>query len=183
MEFIKRRRYYYWCQAGMFELFGTCGYMLAFNITKQTEYTALVLFMMVLLSQKVSGGHLNPCISLGAFLNQKEYATDLCFLATYMLSQLLGALIALFPAYLLRVKVPRLSGEGYYFVPDQNPFYPAVVDETFGLSCYGQVFLAESIGAFLLVLSFLHLKKMVKSGDLSAAYFPFCYALIQASLN
>ena len=73
---------------------------------------------------------------------------------------MLGGLTALMLAYCLRVTLPVPSRENaYYFVPDQNPFIPKIIDETFGRPAYGQVFLAEALGGGILTYVVLSLKK------------------------
>lgn len=52
-----------------------------------------------------------------------------------------------------------------------------------GAPCYGQVFLAESIGSFLLVLAVLNLKKLIKQGRIGKYYLAFGYSLVQAGVS
>jgi len=55
-----------------------------------------------------------------------------------MIAQMLGGLTALMLAYCLRVTMPVPGRDNaYYFVPDQNPFFPKIIDETFGRPAYG----------------------------------------------
>lgn len=143
--------------AMVFEFFGTLGYMLAFNITANIDLLPFVLFSMIVCVFKVSGGHLNPALSLGVYIGRKHFKSDFCYLLTYWVGQLSGALLALGLGIWLRVTIPLNSS--FYFVPDQNPYFPAIIKTTNGLPCYGQVFLAETLGSFMLVLVVLGIKR------------------------
>lgn len=50
---------------------------------------------------------------------------------------MIGAFGGMFAGWLLRVEMPKETGDGYYYVPGQYPFYPKIVDETEGLPAYG----------------------------------------------
>ena len=52
------------------EFFGTIGYMLALNITPSIDLVPLVLFSMLIVTSKVSGGHLNPCITFAVYFEK-----------------------------------------------------------------------------------------------------------------
>ena len=90
-------------------------------------------------------------------------------------------MFALSFAALLRTTVPSEENKGkYYYVPDQNPFYPQVIEMTKGVDCFGNVFLCESFGAFLLVLCVLHFKEATKT---KRHLYAFGYCLASIGVN
>jgi hypothetical protein len=100
------------------EFFGCIGYMLAFNLASDYDLIPLVLFSMVILTQKVSGGHINPAVTFGVYLEKQRYGTSFCFALTTIIAQLLGGFCALMLAYVIRVTLPEEGVENsYYFVP------------------------------------------------------------------
>jgi hypothetical protein len=68
------------------EFFGCIGYMLAFNLVPNIDYIPLVLFSMVVLTQKVSGGYVNPAVTFGVYIDRQRYGTNFCFALTMMIA-------------------------------------------------------------------------------------------------
>jgi hypothetical protein len=68
------------------EFFGTMGYMLAFNMTDEIDLIPLVLFSMVVLTMKISGGHMNPAVTLGVYIERKKYWQHFCYALTFMIA-------------------------------------------------------------------------------------------------
>ena len=50
------------------ELLGTCGFMLGYNMDDGSNVTAFTYYIMVLLTIGISGGHLNPAVTLGVYI-------------------------------------------------------------------------------------------------------------------
>jgi glycerol uptake facilitator-like aquaporin len=98
------------------EFWGTLGYMLAFNITTSIDQIPLVLYSMVILTMKVSGGHLNPAITFAVYLEKKKYRDNVIYAVVIIIAQISGALLALIFGVFLRTSIPQENGK-YYFVP------------------------------------------------------------------
>lgn len=107
------------------EFFGVIGYSLAVNMNGGTNIVALVLFVMIINTQSISGGHLNPALTLGVYLERNSYLKNACWTLSIFIAQVGGAFFALLIGYLLRVTMPVPGVDNqYYFVPGQNPFVP-----------------------------------------------------------
>src|SRR5260221_10848812 len=57
------------------------------------------LMVMIFAGGHISGGHFNPAVTLGVWLRGKCEAKDV---APYMISQIIGAVVAAFPVQLLK---------------------------------------------------------------------------------
>ena len=62
------------------EFFGTMGLMICVNIQSAWYATALFYFGFYLMLGRISGGHINPAISVGVYTQQRKYVQNLCFL-------------------------------------------------------------------------------------------------------
>jgi glycerol uptake facilitator-like aquaporin len=81
------------------------------------------------------------------------------------LVQFIGAFCGLGIAYMLRITVPSLEDPSKsVYVPDVYPFFPHIIDATKGLPAYGQVFLAETLGAMFFVMLYLTGKYEIARG-------------------
>ena len=89
------------------ELVGTCLLMLAANLSGSDEplIVPLTFFALIVCAYEVSGGLLNPAISVGVYISEKRYVKNLLFMFFICLAQVLGALLALGLGYLLRTRV------------------------------------------------------------------------------
>ena len=66
---------------------------------------------------------------------------------------------------MLRVTVPSFADPTVLvYVPDVYPFFPQIIDATKGLPAYGQVFLAETLGAMFFVMLYLTGKYEIARG-------------------
>lgn len=92
------------------EFLGTCGLMLGYNMSDGSSIIALTYYLMVLLTIRISGGHVNPAVTLGVYIERKEYATNILFAISIMFSQVVGALLALAIGYMLRVTIQSTDG-------------------------------------------------------------------------
>ena len=82
-----------------------------------------------------------------------------CYMICIIVSQVLGAFGGLALGFLIRTTIPRLDDPTeYIYVPDQNPFYPRVLDKIGTVPAYGQVLFAETLGTLFYVLVQLHVK-------------------------
>jgi glycerol uptake facilitator-like aquaporin len=65
--------------AVIMEFFGVIGYSLAVNMNNGTNVVALVMFIMIVSTQSISGGHLNPSLTLGVYLERNTYLSYACW--------------------------------------------------------------------------------------------------------
>lgn len=143
------------------EFFGAMGLMLCINIKQMWYAPALFYFMFYLMLGRISGGHINPAISLGVYTQQRKYIGNLCYLVLLVIAQILGSLFALAFGFLLRVSlpVPNTYPQKYYFVPDVKGMVPPILTPTMGQPAYGQVMLAEIIGSLIFTMTVLYCKR------------------------
>jgi glycerol uptake facilitator-like aquaporin len=142
------------------EFFGTAFFELAYNLNDGNSYPALVLATIILLTQHISGGHINPAVSLAVYIERQKYLNNLCFMLLIMFAQFLGAFTGFAFSYLLRTTIPITSlaeedinqHNKWVYVPDQNPFYPKILDKVGTVPAYGQVLLAETMGTLVYIL-------------------------------
>ena len=100
------------------EFVGILGYSLAVNLDDGTHVTALLMFTMILCIQGVSGGHINPALTLGVYIERNKFVTYACWCFSIMIAQMIGAIAALSFGWILRVTLPADGkGEEFYFVP------------------------------------------------------------------
>ena len=85
------------------EFLGTLGYTLAINMSDGSRTSSISLLLMMVLTFKISGGHLNPAVTLGVLIERRELVRYKCFALVIVASQVLGAITALCVGYMLRV--------------------------------------------------------------------------------
>ena len=147
------------------ELVGTCLFMLAANLSGPDMLTQpLAFFALIVCCYDVSGGHLNPAVSMGVFLVERNYAKHAVYVVAVSLAQVAGALIALSIGYMLRVTVTIEGTDEKYLEPNVYPTTPTIVLTTDGMPSYGQIMLSETIGSFILVLTSVSARSYIKCG-------------------
>ena len=67
------------------EFLGTCGLMLVYNMSDGSTAPAFTLYIMMMLTLGISGGHLNPAVTLGVFIERREFSRDLPYLLLFLL--------------------------------------------------------------------------------------------------
>lgn len=119
------------------EFMGIIGYSLAVNMNDGTHIAPLIMFAMMVCCQGISGGHINPALTLGVYIERNKFLSYSCWAFTIMLAQFAGAFFGLGFGWLLRCELPVEGTTASYYVPGQNPFYPRIIDHTLGLPAYG----------------------------------------------
>jgi glycerol uptake facilitator-like aquaporin len=88
------------------EFTGSLLVMLAFNMAgDDTLVVPLTYFAMIVSCYDLSGGLLNPGVTLGVYISTKRYVHNLLFMIIIIVAQTLGCLFALGLGYLLRVQM------------------------------------------------------------------------------
>lgn len=88
------------------ELIGTCLFSMATNLSGPDMLTKpLAFFALIVCCFDVSGGHLNPAVTLGVYLVERNYKKHAVYLVFICGAQISGALLALLLGYMLRVNV------------------------------------------------------------------------------
>jgi len=121
------------------EFFGSMGLMICVNIKMAWYAPALFYFMFYLMMGRISGGHINPAISLGVYTQQRKYISNLCYLVLLMIAQVLGCFFALTLGFLLRVSipVPNTNPPEYYFIPGVKGLVPPILEPANGNPAFG----------------------------------------------
>ena len=100
------------------ELIGTCLLMLSANMAgSELLVVPLTYFALIVCTYEVSGGLLNPAISVGVYIGEKKYVKHLLFMFFICIAQLVGALLALGLGYLLRVTIDDHVTDEKYLEP------------------------------------------------------------------
>jgi len=92
--------------AVIMEFFGIIGYSLAVNMNDGYSIIAIVMFVMIINTQSISGGHLNPSLTLGVYLERNTYLSYACWAFSMVCAQVAGAFFALLIGFCLRVTMP-----------------------------------------------------------------------------
>ena len=146
------------------EMIGTMMLMLAVNLAgDDIIVTSLAYFALIVCTYNVSGGHLNPCISIGVYIWQKVYLKRAIIMVLFIVAQFFGALLALVLGYLLRVRVKDEKTGDDYLEPNVYASPPPILIKTDGMPSYGQIMLSETIGAFFLVVVSLQARRFIKN--------------------
>lgn len=121
------------------EFFGSMGLMICVNIKMAWYAPALFYFMFYLMMGRISGGHINPAISLGVYTQQRKYIGNLCYLVLLIIAQVLGCFFALTLGFLLRVSipVPNTNPPQYFFIPGVKGLVPPILEPANGNPAFG----------------------------------------------
>lgn len=110
---------------------GTCFFEVCYNLNDGSFPNGLALAFIVMLMANLSGGHANPATTLASYIHNEPWGDCKSILKMFsiMLGQLFGAFAGLGISYLLRTQVvlDEETNESIY-VPDQNAFYPRILD-------------------------------------------------------
>ena len=77
----------------------------------------LALFVMINIFGGISGGHFNPCVSLGVYVREAQWGKNLAFLFMYILAQICGAICGM----LLATLAVQMKVNGENIVPLNGP--------------------------------------------------------------
>lgn len=87
------------------------------------------------------------------------------FMVGIICVQILGALIALALCYIIRILLYTDSFKNeQIMIPDQNPYFPMILEHTNGLPAYGQIFISEMFGTCVFALVYLIMKYELDKG-------------------
>ena len=101
------------------ELVGTSLLMLSANMAgDELMVVPLTYFALIVCTYEVSGGLLNPAISVGVYIGEKKYVKHLLFMVFLSLAQMIGALTGLGLGYLLRVTIKGNQTDEQYLEPN-----------------------------------------------------------------
>ena len=85
------------------EMVGTMFFTLIVNMAKDPYTIGLGHAACILMTYEISGGHLNPAVSIGVFVTTRKFYGNFLFLMYTILVQFIGALLGLLLGFLLRV--------------------------------------------------------------------------------
>ena len=119
------------------EMVGTMFFSMIVNLARDPYTIGLGHAVCILMTYEISGGHLNPAVSIGVYIKSRKFYGNFLFLLFTMLAQLIGALIGLAFAFLLRVQQTIEDTDIVYMTPDLNSFSPPILISTDGKPSYG----------------------------------------------
>ena len=118
------------------EFLGAAGISLALNMSDGSVTIPIVFYVMTMLTGGLSGGHLNPAITLGVYIERKQLGKYGVFAMGIVIAQCLGALAALPVGYMLRASMVGETGHEH-LEPGVNSFAPPILVATDGKPAYG----------------------------------------------
>ena len=105
------------------EFFATMLFEFSYNINEGAAPIALALTLtaIIVMTQNISGGHLNPAVSIGVYIieGRNHFKNNCCYLVLIIIAQLMGAFGGLALGFLVRTAIPREDDPNeYIYVPD-----------------------------------------------------------------
>lgn len=145
------------------EFTGTLLFCMSLNLNVVDDVQMpLVLFCILLFTADVSGGHMNPGVTMAVFIEQAR-PMNLFYMLAILIAQGCGAIVSVFLGFLLRVSQPVPGVEGAVFwTPNVTGFYPKLAENVAPQSALYQIILAEFIGSFMFYFVILHVKRDCK---------------------
>jgi glycerol uptake facilitator-like aquaporin len=68
------------------EFFGIMTYSLAVNLNDGTHLVPLIMFTMIIITQGISGGHLNPALTFAVYIERNKFVSYACWAFTIILA-------------------------------------------------------------------------------------------------
>jgi glycerol uptake facilitator-like aquaporin len=145
------------------EFVGTLLFCMSLNLNVEADVQMpMVLFCILLFTGDVSGGHINPGVTMAVFIEQCK-PMNLFYMIAIILAQAAGAIVSVFLGFLLRVTIPVPGVEGAVaWIPNVTGFYPKLAMSVAPASALYQIILAEFIGSFMFYFVILHVKRDCK---------------------
>jgi len=85
----------------LYELIGTCLLTYAVTLNDANAYVmAFFLYVLLVIVSPISGGHLNPAVTIGVFINEKKFSEDKVLLVITIAAQFVGAFLGIFFTFL-----------------------------------------------------------------------------------
>ena len=146
----------------LYELLGTCLFVYMIIMSTGNAVTVpLALFSVIIIFGDITGGHFNPAVTLGVYVQLGEYKKNAAMCAIIIFSQLVGSFIGMGLAILTLAS----NVDGDYQVPEQYvpklcPKNPARPDEcqTYQFNLDFQIWLTQAICTFVFVSVILMIK-------------------------
>jgi glycerol uptake facilitator-like aquaporin len=80
----------------LYELIGTSLLTYAVTMNNANAYSvAFFLYILLVIVSPISGGHLNPAVTIGVFVNEKKFGEDAVLLGMTIAAQFVGAFIGI----------------------------------------------------------------------------------------
>jgi aquaporin Z len=133
----------------MYELIGTMFLVLTINATNGNAVgIGMTLFFLLLLLGPITGGHMNPAVSIGVFINRPIDGVSCIHLVNAWIAQVVGGIIGML------IMVEMLS-DGTLSPADREAMFPHLTPRT---HFYWQSFFIECFCTFIFVMAVIIVK-------------------------